>query len=124
MTATEQKVTERKASQQKVGQLQQQNAGLDVDETTLEQPSIVDRILVNFGARRPAVQVRRSGWRAASEFYWFKCSRCHKITANYIHGFTGYLPCNHCEHETRKELSALRATKSSKTSVITFSPSL
>ena|SRR5208283_4913010 len=119
MTATEQKVAE-----QKDGQLQQQQTSLDVDETTLQQPGIVDRILVNFGARRPAVQVRRSGWRAASEFYWFKCSRCHKITANYVHGFTGYLPCNHCEHETRKKLSALRATKSSKTSVTTFSASL
>jgi len=119
MTATEQKVAE-----QKDGQLQQQQTSLDVDETTLQQPGIVDRILVNFGARRPAVQVRRSGWRAASEFYWFKCSRCHKITANYVHGFTGYLPCNHCEHETRKKLSALRATKSGKASVTTFSASL
>src|SRR5208282_214889 len=112
------------ATEQTAGQLQQQPTGLDVDETTLQQPSLVDRILVNFGARRPAVQVRRSGWRAPTEFYWFKCSRCHKITANYIHGFTGYLPCNHCEHETRTQLSALRATKSGKASVIRFSPSL
>jgi len=86
---------------------------LNVDETTLEQPNLVDRILVNLGARRLAVQVRRVGWRASTEFYWFKCSRCHKITANYIHGYNGYVPCNHCEQERRMQIAVLRNSKSS-----------
>jgi ribosomal protein S27E len=86
---------------------------LNVDESPIQQPNLVDRILVNLGARRPAVQVRRSGWRAPSEFYWFKCSRCHKITCNYIHGYNGIVPCNHCEQERWMQITALRNSKCS-----------
>ena len=99
----------------------QPQRGIEVDEMTLQQHNIVDRILINFGVRRLATQVQRSGWRAPSEFYWFKCSRCHKITANYIHGFFDYLPCNHCEHERLMQIAAMRNNikSSSKAPILT-----
>ena len=67
--------------------------GLDSSQQ-LDSPTILKRLFIRLGFPQTAFikYVPR-----ATQFFWFRCMKCKKISADYVHGYSRYFTCEFCK---------------------------
>ena len=61
-------------------------------------PGIVKRLMIRLGfPQRAFVQYIPK----ATQFFWFRCTKCNRISTDYLHGYSKYFTCQFCQSEIR-----------------------
>ena len=76
-----------------------------IDKTTKKLPevdtpirlSIWKRMFVRLGIPQPAF-IRQMPGRL--QYFWFRCTECSRVSADYLHGYSRYVTCEFCGSKT------------------------
>jgi len=63
-----------------------------------DSPDILKRLLIRLGFPQPAF-VRYIP--KATQFFWFRCMKCKKVSTDYLHGYSRYFTCEFCKSTIR-----------------------